>query len=118
LPSTRKGPLLQEGLSLYEAWKPRLISVTCPASCLRHQAVGNPENYFFLVGFLVAFFFAGIVVFSLDLDLTVLVLPGFLLAGIWFLLWGRCYWMSTKVNFIALMSVIIETRYVQCKSFD
>jgi hypothetical protein len=49
-------------------------------------AVGIPKNYFFLVGFLVAFFFAGIVFFSLDLDFTALVLPGFLLTGIRFLL--------------------------------
>ena len=48
-------------------------------------AVGNLKDYFFLTGFLVAFFFAGIVFFSLDLDLTAL-LPGFFLTGIEYLL--------------------------------
>src|SRR5208283_5736247 len=65
---TRKGPLLQEGLfCFYEALKPRLIPAACPAFMPpppRRSAI--LKNYFFLVGFLVAFFFAGIVFFSLD----------------------------------------------------
>jgi hypothetical protein len=38
-------------------------------------------GYFFLVGFLVAFFFA-MVLFSFGLDLAVFFVPGFLVAGI------------------------------------
>ena len=42
------------------------------------------KDYFFLVDFLVAFFFAGIVLFILRLDLTFV--PGFLFIGITHLL--------------------------------
>jgi hypothetical protein len=83
--STRKGPSISRGPSRFDgASKPRLIAAASPASCSKLPLGINRKakawlSYFFLVGFLVAFFF--IVLFSLGLDLVAAV-PGFFIAAI------------------------------------
>lgn len=79
-----KSPLVQRGLSLLTrleaSARPAASPAWLKASASHSAAEGDKTGYFFLVGFLVAFFFA-MVLFNFGLDLAVFV-PGFLVAGI------------------------------------